>query len=158
MESMRCLTWMGCLGALTIAPAGYGLELTTARPEITLTMPTAQESSLAARFIRVHVVRITNARRSPISITVLHRDEAGGIRTLGMFSPFPADNPGTFLVPIQAGVIEGGLIVLRLSLLEPGGPDDDIGVSIGGITLTDGESASGIPHYFGVVQTTRTGD
>ena len=119
------------------ATAGVAMQyLDRARPSIVQTIDAA--AIAAARFVQVEVAQVENPRRYALSFNVDFRDPGGKSVRLGTFSLFPADNPGTFIVPAQDKLQAGGSIVVSLVIVDPPAPDAPVRVGIGKISLTAG--------------------
>lgn len=84
-----------------------------------------------ATFVEVHVSQIENPAHAALSFAVTYESTRGTI-SLGTFSLYPADHPGTFIVPTQGMVTSSGSIHVTLE-----NPDNDprIRVTIGRIEL-----------------------
>jgi hypothetical protein len=110
--------------------------LDSARPSIVQAIDTA--TIAAARFVQVEVAQVENPRKYALSFDVDFRDPDGKVVRLGTFSLFPADNPGTFIVPVQGKVRAGGSIVVSLVTVDKPEPGAPLRVGIGKISLTSG--------------------
>jgi len=104
-------------------------DLDAAHP--TATEPVTTEDATKASFVEVHVEHVENPSLASISFTVAYQATAETI-TLGSFALYPADRPGTFIVPTQRKVRATGAIVVTME-----NPDNDarVRVTIGEIKL-----------------------
>ena len=107
--------------------------LDSAHPSIV--QPIAMTAVAAASFVRVEVARVENPGQYALSFDVDFRDADGKSARLGTFSLFPADNPGSFIVPVQHKLRAGGSIVVSLVIVDTPAPDARIRVGIGKIEL-----------------------
>jgi hypothetical protein len=110
--------------------------LDSAHPSIVQPIDTA--AIAAARFVRVEVAKVDNPRKYALSFNVDFRDSDGNSVRLGTFSLFPADNPGTFIVPVQHQLRTGGSIVVSLVIVDTPAPDAQVRAGIGRIELVLG--------------------
>jgi hypothetical protein len=96
--------------------------------------PTALKSITAgsdAKFVEVQVSQVSNPAQAALSFAVTYQS-AGETIPLGSFSLYPADHPGTFIVPTQGKIASSGSIRVTME-----NPDNDarIRVTIGRIEL-----------------------
>ena len=90
-----------------------------------------------AKFVKVYIVALTNPKLIALSFDVSFKPDNGAAIPLGTFGPFPADNPGQFIVPTKGVVRAGGTIIVSMEI-----PDDaraeggSIRVALGRISLT----------------------
>jgi hypothetical protein len=104
----------------------------------TVEQPLGAEASArgASRFVRIEVVEVTNPARHPLTFEVRYRSNGGAITYLGNFSTYPADNPGTFIVPTQGRVSPGGALLLTLTASGKTG-SDPIRAAVRKLSLVD---------------------
>ena len=110
--------------------------LDSAHPSIV--QPIDMTAIAVAGFVRVEVAKVENPGRYALSFNVDFRDADGKSARLGTFSLFPADNPGTFIVPVQHKLRAGGSTVVSLVIVDTPAPDARIRVGIGKIELMPG--------------------
>jgi hypothetical protein len=105
---------LAACGGRTVASAepNAGAEsiLTTDRPAA---FPIGAMRRQGDKFVEVKLGKIVNPSRSALTFKVHYQNDQRQTY-LGSFSPFPADQPGTFLVATQGQVNNGGAIVLTL--------------------------------------------
>lgn len=90
------------------------------------------------RFVEVAVAEVVNPATAGLSFEV-YFEPAGAPRfLLGMFSLFPADNPGTFIVPTQCKVDRAGTLVVALRPTDHVPAGVPLKVGIARIALTSG--------------------
>jgi hypothetical protein len=77
-------------------------------------------------FVQVEIGKLVNPRRVGIRFEVWYRPEMGADILLGAFSPFPPDNPGTYIVSTRGSLRAGGAILLALVPLDDVGPKDQV--------------------------------
>jgi hypothetical protein len=97
----------------------------------TATQPISAADATKATFVEVHVVHVENPSLASISFTVAYEARAEKI-PLGSFALYPANRPGTFIVPTQQKIRATGAIVVTME-----NPDKDphVRVTIGTIKL-----------------------
>lgn len=66
------------------------------------------------KFVIVEIRELTNPAREAVSFEVRFRPEQGPAVQLGTFSPYPADNPGRFLVATGGKVRSAGDILVSI--------------------------------------------
>lgn len=117
------------------AQHGETVTLGLARRTVRQPVDPAVVAPSEVRFVQVTIREIVNPRPIRIMFEVRYRPSAGNGVLLGAFSPFPPDNPGTFMVPARDEVRAGGSIVLTMVVLDEVGPDDRLQVTLDGISL-----------------------
>ena len=66
------------------------------------------------KFVQIEVTKIVNPKLHALTFEIIYQSEGDVKTNLGSFSPFPADNPGTFIVATQGKVKNRGAIILSL--------------------------------------------
>ena len=95
-----------------------------------------------ARFVEVEVAEVVNPAHARLSFEVFF-EPAGAARVgLGMFSLYPVDNPGAFIVPTQGQVDRAGMLVVALVVADPVPAGVPLKVGIARIALS-----SGLPRH-----------
>ena len=82
------------------------------------------------KFVQVEIAELINPRLVRITFELRYRPETGEEVFLGSFSPFPPDNPGTFIVSTRGSLRPGGAILLSMVPLDEVGPDDEVQVDL----------------------------
>ncbi|MFL6857065.1 MAG: hypothetical protein ACJ8EB_04055 [Allosphingosinicella sp.] len=111
-------------------------ELDSAHP--TLAVPVA--AGEGGRFVVVEVAAVANPSLRPLAFDVAFRPPGGAARPLGLFSLYPADRPGRFIVAAQGQVRPGGeiLVTMRDESPDPGAQAlKDVRVHIATVALAD---------------------
>lgn len=90
-----------------------------------------------AKFVQVAIGELFNPRLLRISFELRYRPDGGADVLLGTFSPFPPDNPGTYIVATRGLLRPGGTIVLSMVLLDDVGPGDELRVAVKAISLRE---------------------
>lgn len=85
-------------------------------PVVTLPVP-ADQSAAGRKFVAVRIETVENPRKVPLTFALTFRRAGQRDIELGVFSLFPADRPGRFVVATQGRVGAGGEIVLSLDNL-----------------------------------------
>jgi hypothetical protein len=106
------------------------MHLDFAHPTATLAI--TDPGAARAKFVQVRVTHVENPARVALSFAVAYQTSNGDKIALGFFSLYPADNPGTFIVPTQGKIRADGSIVVTLE-----SPDQHqrVAVTIGEIRL-----------------------
>jgi len=99
-----------------------------AHPSVTQRVEASTEGVQNAKYVRVDVVQITNPHQLALSFDVFFKADGGPRVSLGSFGPYPADNPGQFIVPTKGLVRPAGSILV--SLVVPDHASDAEGASI----------------------------
>lgn len=98
------------------------------------------ESGIAAperlKFVQVEIGEIVNPRLIRIAFEMRYRPETGADVLLGTFSPFPPDNPGTYIVATR-GSLRTGAIVLSMVVLDKVGSGDELQVDVKAISFRE---------------------
>jgi len=82
--------------------------------------------------------KVVNPARAGLSSEV-YFEPAGAPRVrLGTFSLFPADNPGTLIVPTQGKMDRAGTLIVAMLVTEPVPAGVPLKVRIGRIALSSG--------------------
>jgi hypothetical protein len=111
-------------------------ELDSAHP--TLAVPVAAGEK--GRFVVVEVAAVANASLRPLAFDVAYRPPGGAPIPLGLFSPYPADRAGRFIVAAQGKVRQGGEILVTMRDESPDTGDrrlKGVRVSIARVGLAD---------------------
>lgn len=111
--------------------------LDTAHPTLTQRVEVAAQRARSARFVRVDIVQVTNPKEVALSFDVFFEPHEGARVWLGTFGPFPADNPGKFIIPTKGIVRAGGALVVSMVIPQgtAGAEAAAIRVAVGRITL-----------------------
>jgi hypothetical protein len=89
------------------------------------------------RFVKIEVTKVINPNRHFVGFEVRYRTQNEKEISLGTFSLYPPDNPGTFIVPTQGRVRRAGAIVLRLVLADKVDRADSLRVDVRRIEFVD---------------------
>jgi len=106
----------------------------------TLTEPVDPTSAKAGetRFVEVVVAEVVNPANAGLTFDV-HFEPGGAPRIrLGTFSLFPANNPGTFIVPTQGKVDHPGMLIVTMLVTDPVPPGVPVRVGIRRVGLSAG--------------------
>jgi hypothetical protein len=111
----------GCLNARggdDSAPNANGYELNRRNRSVVHSI----ESEIAApqnkKFVEVEITEVMNPQRIPLSFTVHYQSPQGEQSFLGIFSLFPPDNPGRFIIATQGKLQTDGKIIVTFMPLE----------------------------------------
>jgi hypothetical protein len=122
---------------MSAEPGDSTFQLDLHTPSVRQPVATVRVGNVGDRFVRLRVLAITNPTRLAISFDVRYRSEAGKETQLGIVSPFPADNPGTFIVPTRSVVTAGGALVLTLVCPDTAAARDAIRVRVAPLEFAD---------------------
>ena len=95
----------------------YFLDLN--KPEIEQSIQPGDLKIADAKFVQVEVSEVTNPQNRAAQFEVRYQPKEGEKVFLGVFSLFPPNNPGKFIVPTHGKVKPEGKIIL--SLVKPEG-------------------------------------
>ena len=90
------------------------LSLDLQNPQITQKIRPDDGDPAKARFVQVEVIKIENPQKRPAQFDVYYQPNDGEKILLGVFSLYPPDNPGKFIVPTQGKVKADGKLILSL--------------------------------------------
>jgi hypothetical protein len=86
------------------------------------------------KFVQVELAKIVNPKMHSLTFEV--RYQLGDEKTyLGSFSPFPANNPGKFIVATQGKVKNRGAIILSLAIPDKVDANDTVQVTVKRMTF-----------------------
>lgn len=87
------------------------------------------------KFVEVEVTQVINPEKLPVFFTVFYRVSGKEPVRLGLFSLFPNDHPGTFIVATSGLLRPEGMIELRLEKPDEYQEGDELKVEVKGIRL-----------------------
>jgi hypothetical protein len=90
--------------------------LDSKRPSVTQPIDSTTKDVQTAKFVQVEITSVQNPRKSALSFEVHYEPSAGQNIYLGTFSLYPADNPGTFIVPTQGKLKNQGALILSMTI------------------------------------------
>lgn len=109
-----------------------------------LAAPTLRESvdaihagRLSDRFVKLQLLAVINPARLSLSFEVHRRSATGTDALLGSVSPFPADHPGTFIVPTRGLLRAGDTLLVTLVCPDSGAARRDVRVTLAPLAFTD---------------------
>ena len=107
----------------TSAGAGSGTarfsgELSAANRSVAREVDAEVAAPETKKFVRIEVFEVENPQKIPVSFHVYYHAQHEGPVLLGVFSLFPPDNPGTFIIATQGKLRRGGTVVVQLVPLE----------------------------------------
>jgi len=104
------------------------LDLRT--PTLTQKIAPADNLNPACKFVQVEISKITNPKRYAIQFKLYYLPNHEEKVYLGSFSPYPADNPGKFIVATQGKVKDEGSLMLSMTLIDKAEPEDNVQVAL----------------------------
>ncbi len=84
----------------------------------------------ACKFVQIELSRITNPKRYAIEFHLYYLPKNDEKVYLGSFSPYPADNPGKFIVATQGKVSDEGSLMLSMTVTDKPEPQDQVQVEL----------------------------
>jgi hypothetical protein len=106
------------------------LHLDLRTPTVTQKIGPQDKLAAGCKFVQVEISRITNPKRYAIQFKLYYLPTNDEKVYLGSFSPFPADNPGKFIVATQGKVRDQGSLILSMVLIDKPEPADEIQVAL----------------------------
>ncbi len=113
----------------------HHLDLST--PTLRQSVDAIRDGRLSDRFVKLQLLAVTNPTRLSLSFEVHQRSATGADVMLGSVSPFPADHPGTFIVPTHGALRTGDTLLVTLVCPDSGAARRDIRVTLGPLAFTD---------------------
>ena len=104
------------------------LDLRT--PTLTQKIAAPDKLNPACKFVQIEISKITNPKRYAIQFKLYYLPPTEEKVYLGSFSPFPADNPGKFIVATQGKVKDEGSLMLSMALIDKPERGDDVNVAL----------------------------
>src|SRR5262250_359239 len=92
--------------------AVYHLDLS--KTSVTQPIESGDKVEEGNKFVQVEITELVNPKKYAIRFSVDYQPNSGAKIHLGDFSPYPADNPGKFIVPTQGKLKNEGAIVLSM--------------------------------------------
>ena len=89
------------------------------------------------KFIQIEVTRVKNPKLHPVSFEVFYQEPSQPRQMLGVFSLYPSDHPGKFIVPTQGKLKRPGVIILSLILPEALTETDTLEITTSKMKLTN---------------------
>ena len=113
-----------------------GHELSAEHSSMAREVDAAVTQPQTRKFVRVEVVAVVNPQKVPISFLVHYRAPQGAPMPLGMFSLFPPDRPGTFIVATQGRLRQGGTVTVQLVPATEKADLQGVRVRLGAVSFT----------------------
>jgi hypothetical protein len=104
------------------------LDLRT--PTVTQKIAPQDKLDAACKFVQIELSRITNPKRYAIEFHLYYLPKNDEKVYLGSFSPYPADNPGKFIVATQGKVSDEGSLMLSMTVTDKPEPQDQVQVEL----------------------------
>jgi hypothetical protein len=89
------------------------------------------------KFVQFEIGELINPRPVRITFEVRYLSDNGAETFLGSFSPFPSDNPGTYIVATRGSLRTGGAILLSMIPLDQVEPEDEVQVEVKAISFRE---------------------
>lgn len=112
-------------------------HLDLSAPTLRQSVDAIREGHVSDRFVRLQLLAVTNPERLSLSFEVHHRSATGADVVLGSVSPFPADHPGTFIVPTRGALRAGDTLLVTLVCPDSAAARRDVRVTLGPLAFTD---------------------
>jgi hypothetical protein len=104
--------------------------LDVSHPSISQSIEPANGQAESAKFVQIEVADVLNPKRYALTFEVHYQPTSTAKIYLGSFSLYPADNPGTFIVPTQGKVENSGTIVLSMVIADKVNTGDPVKVRV----------------------------
>jgi hypothetical protein len=124
------------VNAMANAAAGGDLHLNVEDRAVSQPISRDLRSPQNYAFVEVEVAKVMNPKQYPVRFEVRY-DPGDGSIFFGTFSLFPADNPGTFLVPTQGKLTNTGKLTLSLILPEDTPKDAELEIIVRPLRLKE---------------------
>lgn len=116
-------------------PSASGIELSAVRRSVVQQVGSDVTAPETRKFVRIEVTEVVNPQKVPLSIHVHYRASQDELILLGVFSLFPPDNPGTFIVPTLGKLRLGGAVTVQLVPASDGADLQKVRVRLGRIAF-----------------------
>jgi hypothetical protein len=132
--------WFLCANACHAADdAVMAHALDLSHPTISQAVDVARDNGRTAKFVQVEVAEVINPNRYGLTFDVTFRSADAATVRLGTFSLFPADNPGTFIVPTQGKIVTNGTLAISMTVTDTPVANAPLKVTIRKILLIQGK-------------------
>jgi hypothetical protein len=144
-----CGTAQGVGGAPGMPPADAGrggdalYRLDVRHPSVQQAIDPEGTRPQGYKFVQIEVAAVTNPQRHPLTFDVRYQSNDSAITFLGSFSLYPADHPGTFIVPTLGKVKNEGAILLSMVTPDKVSDQDPLSVAVRPMTFTNGAAPLG---------------
>ena len=89
------------------------------------------------RYVEIEIVRLVNPKLYPLTFYVYYQPPEKEKVLLGSFGPYPADNPGKFIVSAHGKPLKNGSLILSLVIPEKTQPNDTVEATIKKLVLRE---------------------
>lgn len=140
-RTVACVLLAGLLAACAsavVVPANADSgfpELSAVRRSVVQQVGSEVIAPQTRKFVRIDVTEVVNPQKVPLSFHVHYRAPQDEPMLLGVFSLFPPDNPGTFIVPTQGKLRPGGAVTVQLEAAVDGADLQQVRVRLGCIAF-----------------------
>lgn len=104
--------------------------LDISKPSISQPIESGTDRVEWAKFVQVEVAEVLNPKKYAVTFDVHYQTKNKEKINLGSFSLYPADNPGTFIVPTQGRVKNDGSITLTMVIIDKTDSADHVKVCV----------------------------
>ena len=112
--------------------------LTDTKTRVRQSMADSGSSSDTAKFVQFEITELVNPGLKRISFKVYLDNETDQKPSLlGSFAPFPANNPGRFIVATQGKVDADSTIILSMQMLDEASEDAPLQITIEPFSFRD---------------------
>jgi len=98
--------------------------LDSKRTSVTQPIEPTTKDAATAKFVQTEITSVQNPRKKALAFEVHYQPSAGQKIYLGTFSLYPADNPGTFIVPTQGKLKNQGALILSMVITDKDSSDE----------------------------------
>ena len=96
------------------SPIGKEYELDLTTQSVVHSIDPGIAAPQTKKFVQIEVTKVINPKKVPLSFTVHYQPVEGRKFFLGIFSLFPPDNPGNFLIATQGKLQRNGVLIVSL--------------------------------------------
>jgi hypothetical protein len=110
-------------------------QISMSHPTLTQVLDSTYRNPEQMKFVEVEITRVKNPKDYPMMFSVQYTPLRGESTWLGVFSLFPNDHPGTFIVATQGMLRSSGKIEVRLEPPEMYKQGDELSAELKKIRL-----------------------
>ena len=89
------------------------------------------------RYVEIEITQVTNPKLYPLTFYVYYQPITSEKVLLGSFGPYPANNPGKFIVSTHGKPLKEGSLILSLIIPVKTHPNDTVKVTVKKLVLRE---------------------
>lgn len=89
------------------------------------------------RYVEIEIVKLVNPKQYPLTFYVYYQPPEKEKVLLGSFGPYPADNPGKFIVSTHGKPLKNGSLILSLVIPEKTQLNDTVEATVKKLVLRE---------------------